>query len=187
MSDRGGSGNGQRAGIQYAEACLRQCFGEMPGRCLIVNVAAQRLVLLLDGAVTRGYDVSTARSGMNAREGSRGTPPGIHRIAARIGGGMPSGTVFRSRVSTGQIWLPGATEDPEQDLILSRILILEGLEDGLNRGPGLDTLARHIYIHGTNHEREIGTPVSGGCIRMTNADVMDLYDRVEEGDPVIII
>ncbi len=187
MNGESESGRGEGAGVERAEACLRQCFGEMPGRCLIVNVSAQRLVLLSDGAVTNGYDVSTARSGVNAREGSRGTPPGVHRIAEKIGGKMPPGAIFRSRVPTGRIWLPGATDDPDQDLILSRILTLEGVEDGINRGPGVDTLARHVYIHGTNHERDIGAPVSGGCIRMTSAGVIDLYDRVEQGDPVVII
>jgi hypothetical protein len=173
--------------VARAEACLRQCFGEVAGRCVIVNVSGQRLVLLVDGAVECGFAVSTARAGLNAREGSHGTPPGVHRIARKIGSGMPAGTIFRSRVPTGEIWLPGEREDPEGDLILSRILTLEGLEDGVNRGPGVDTLARYVYIHGTNHESRIGIPVSGGCIRMTNADIIDLFERVEEGDPVVIV
>jgi lipoprotein-anchoring transpeptidase ErfK/SrfK len=170
-----------------ARECLTRCFGEIPGRCLLVYVDKQRLLLLVDGATVTGYPVSTARAGVNAKEGSRGTPPGVHRIAQKIGAGMAPGTVFKARVSTGQIWASSGTEEKEKDLILSRILTLEGLEEGINRGKGLDTLARHIYIHGTNHEGQIGTAVSGGCVRMTNADVIDLFDRVEAGDPVVVI
>ena len=83
-------------------------------------------------------------------------------------------------------WRPG---DPaaEEDLVLTRILTLEGWEDGVNRGEGCDSLSRFIYIHGTNHEDRIGEPVSHGCIRMSNADVINLFERVEEGDPVVII
>jgi len=175
------------AGLERADVCLKRCFGEMPGRCLIVNVASQRMALLVDGAVVCGYGASTAKVGVDAREGSGGTPPGVHCIARKIGAGAPEGAVFKNRVPTGKMWLPGGPESPDEELILSRILTLEGLEEGVNRGPGVDSLARYIYIHGTNHEREIGTPVSGGCIRMTSADVIDLFDRVEEGDPVVIV
>ena len=122
---------------------------------------------------------------ISAVESSHGTPPGVHRIARKIGGGAPAGTIFNERVSNGEIWKPG--QHTEEDLILTRILTLEGLEEGINSGSGVDSLARYIYIHGTNHEAEIGKPASGGCIRMTTADIIDLFDRVEEGDPVVVI
>ncbi|MCK4546253.1 MAG: L,D-transpeptidase [Candidatus Eisenbacteria sp.] len=173
--------------IAKANECLSRCLGEVPGRCVFVSVADQRLLLLSRGVTETGYPVSTARIGLSAKEGSGGTPPGVHRIAKKIGAGVAEGTVFKSRVPTGAVWTPGVGEGTEDDLILTRILTLEGLEEGVNRGEGVDSLARCIYIHGTNHEREIGTPVSGGCIRMTNADILDLFDRVEEGDPVVII
>jgi lipoprotein-anchoring transpeptidase ErfK/SrfK len=168
-----------------ARECLSRCLGEVPGRCVFVNVAAQRLLLLGQGVTETGYPVSTSRAGISAAENSHGTPPGVHRIAKKIGGGMPAGTIFKDREPTGEIWTPG--RDTDEDLILTRILTLEGLENRVNRGAGVDSLARYIYIHGTNHETEIGKPVSGGCIRMTNTDIIDLFDRVEEGDPVVIV
>ena len=111
------------------------------------------------------------------------TPPGWHRIHARIGEGAPSGAVFVSREATGDRW---KGEPEAADLILTRILTLEGLEDGVNRGPGHDSLERYIYIHGTNHEEELGRPASHGCVRMGNADVIDLFARVAVGDPVVV-
>jgi lipoprotein-anchoring transpeptidase ErfK/SrfK len=174
--------------LRTASGRLRRCLGDAPGRCLLVSVADQHLSLLVDGRLVARYPVSTSSLGVSAREGSSGTPPGVHRIHRKIGSGAPPGTVFRSRVATGERWDPtrGGCGTPE-DLVLSRILVLEGAEEGLNRGPGRDSLARHIYIHGTNHEPDVGRPVSGGCIRMTNADVIDLFDRVEEGDAVVVI
>jgi UDP-N-acetylmuramate--alanine ligase len=129
--------------------------------------------------------VSTAAVGVESREGSGGTPPGVHVVDRRIGDGATSGTVFESREPTGRVWTAG--DGDEADLILTRILTLDGREDGVNRGPGVDSRERYIYIHGTNHEENVGRPVSGGCVRMTNVDVVELFDRVDEGDPVVII
>jgi UDP-N-acetylmuramate--alanine ligase len=120
---------------------------------------------------------------VGGQEGSGKTPLGRHRVHARIGAGEPVGMVFRSRKPTGEIW---RGEDRDEDLILTRVLTLEGLEDGVNRGPGCDSLARFIYLHGTNQEALLGTPVSHGCVRLSNADVLALFDRVEEGDLVVI-
>jgi len=134
----------------------------------------------------RIYPVSTAAAGLNAHEGSHGTPPGLHCIENKIGAGMPKGMVFESRDPTGQIWRPEESATAE-DMILSRILTLVGQEIGVNSGPGLDSRERYIYIHGTNRENQIGKPLSQGCIRLTNHDVIDLFDRVEQGDLVVIV
>jgi UDP-N-acetylmuramate--alanine ligase len=151
-----------------------------------VDVSRQRLLLIQGGTVAKVYRVSTAAAGLNAKENSYGTPPGIHSIEKKIGAGMPTGTVFESREPTGQVWRP---EEPakKEDKILSRVLTLTGLENGVNHGPGLDSSTRYIYIHGTNHEDQIGEPLSQGCIRLTNRDVIDLFDRVEQGDLVVIV
>ncbi|HVP14559.1 MAG TPA: L,D-transpeptidase family protein, partial [Terriglobales bacterium] len=127
---------------------------------------------------------STAAAGIGGRSGSLQTPPGLHRIHARIGAGSPSGAVFVSREPTGEIW---RGEPREDDLILTRVLTLEGLEPGVNRGPDCDSLERFIYIHGTNHESRLGEPGSHGCIRMANADVITLFDRVSEDDLVAVL
>ncbi len=170
--------------LEEAQRRLRDVLGELPPRWLLVSVASQRLFLLVDGAVARFYGVSTAAAGLDSREGSFGTPPGVHRIERRIGEGAALGTWFRSREPVGRTW---PVDDSEEDLILTRILTLEGLEEGVNRGPGIDSRERFIYIHGTNHEDEIGRPVSHGCIRMSNTDVIHLFDHVREGDPVVIL
>jgi len=158
-------------------------FRELPERLIVVDVAWQRLTLIESGLEIAEYPVSTAAAGIGGEENSMRTPPGWHRIHARIGEGAPSGAVFESREPTGARWEGGTTDD---DLILTRILTLEGLEDGVNRGPGHDSLERYIYLHGTNHEDELGRPASHGCVRMGNADVIDLFARVEVGDPVVI-
>jgi L,D-transpeptidase YbiS len=105
------------------------------------------------------------------------TPLGKFKIGEKIGAGAPSGTVFRDRIPLA----PGESPPPVDDLVLSRILWLDGLEER-----NANTRDRFIYIHGTNHEEEIGEPASHGCIRMKNADLIALYDRVPLGAEVII-
>ena len=172
---------------------LLRVLGEEPPRWLVVDVAGQSLDLIEGGRVTRSWRVSTAAAGIDAREGSLGTPPGLHRIAQKIGAGMTPGTVFESRRPTGEVWpVDGGTDEErsataENDLILSRVMTLYGLEDGVNRGPGIDSLKRYIYLHGSNHEDRIGEPVSHGCIRLSNHDVIDLFERIEVGDPLVIV
>ncbi len=159
-------------------------FRDLPPRLLVVDVERQRLSLIESGVETAAYPVSTAEAGVGAAEGSLRTPPGWHRIQARIGAGSPNGAVFESRLPTGEVW---SGEPRADDLILTRILTLEGLEDGVNRGPGHDSLERYIYIHGTNHETALGRSASHGCVRMANADVIDLFERLMLGDPVVIV
>lgn len=160
-----------------------------PARWLLVAVSRQSLHLIEQGRPGRSWPISTAAAGIDNRDGSGGTPPGVHRIARRIGSGQPLGAVFVSREPTGEIWtgpgsLPGTVI---QDLILTRILTLEGLEDGINRGQGVDSHARYIYLHGTNQEDRLGEAVSHGCIRLANRAMLEVFDLVEEGDPVVIV
>jgi len=160
------------------------------GRWLLVNVWDQRLVLVEDSKVAAFWPVSTAEIGLDNRQDSGGTPPGLHLIHQKIGDGADHDMIFSSRQSTGFLWRrerPADAPAESDDLILTRILTLEGLEEGVNRGPGVDSRERYIYIHGTNHEDRIGQPCSGGCVRMTGADVTELFALVEEGDPVVIL
>lgn len=155
-----------------------------PGaRVLVVDVARQRLGLLEDGRLAFEAVISTARNGLGCEENSYRTPTGWHCILARIGEGAEPGAVFKAQKPTGEVW---RGEAREEDLILTRVLTLDGLEEGWNRGPGRDSRLRWIYLHGTNQEQELGTPVSHGCVRLSNADVTDLFDRVAEGDPLLI-
>jgi UDP-N-acetylmuramate--alanine ligase len=152
-------------------------------RILVVDVERQRLGLLEGGRLLAEYPVSTSSRGLGTEDGSFRTPPGWHRIHARVGEGADPGTVFRSRVPSGEIW---RGEPTEEDLILARVLTLEGLEEGFNRGPGVDSLERTIYIHGTSQPGLLGRPASHGCVRLGTGDVIDLFGRCREGDPVLV-
>jgi UDP-N-acetylmuramate--alanine ligase len=176
----------QRARILFAAVLRRAPAPPGPWRHLLaVDVPRQRLVLLdREGSGLAEYPVSTAAAGVGGAEGSHRTPPGLHRIHACLGAGQPAGAVFVSRVPSGEVW---RGEAREEDLILTRVITLEGLEDGVNRGPGCDSLERLIYLHGTNHEAELGEPASHGCVRLGNADIADLFDRVGEGDLVAVV
>ena len=156
---------------------------ERGSRLLVVDAARQRLGLLQHGALVFEAVISTAKNGLGCEEGSYRTPTGWHHIHARIGAGAEPGSVFRNRVATGDIW---RGEPRDEDLILTRVLTLDGLEEGWNRGPGRDSLERFIYLHGTNQEGQLGAPVSHGCVRLANAAVMQLFDLLTEGDPVLI-
>ena len=153
-----------------------------------MDLARQRLELLEGERVLAVYPVSTAARGSGERQGSLKTPRGLHEIRAKIGEGAPEGAVFDGRRPTGEVCTPELMRaEPERDWILTRILWLRGLEPGRNRGAGVDSQQRYIYIHGTPDESAIGTPASHGCIRMRNVDVMDLFERVEPGFQVEIV
>ena len=152
-------------------------------RILIADTSRQRLGLLEGGRLVFEATISTAKNGLGCEEGSLRTPTGWHRVHACIGEGAEPGTVFRGRVATGEVW---RGEPRPEDLILTRVLTLEGLEKGWNRGPGVDSLERYIYLHGTNQEELLGRPASHGCLRLSNADVINLFDLVWPGDPLLI-
>jgi lipoprotein-anchoring transpeptidase ErfK/SrfK len=159
----------------------------MPDSYLDVSIAGQRLALVESGQAVRTYPVSTAKNGPGERKGSECTPRGWHRVRAKIGGNQPMFTVFKGRRPTGEIYSPEFGRlYPERDWILTRILWLGGLEPGKNRYRDVDSAWRYIYIHGTPDELMLGKPESHGCIRMFNADVLDLFDRVEAGVRVYI-
>ncbi len=153
-----------------------------------ISVAGQTLQLLDDaGQLLHQYPVSSAAKGVGEQMGSYQTPRGRHRIRARIGDGLPLGAVLRGRRPTGEICTPELmAAQPDRDWILTRILWLCGEEPGKNRGGQVDTMRRYVYIHGTPDSAVLGVPGSHGCIRMRNADMVDLFNRVPVGTPVII-
>lgn len=150
---------------------------------IVVSVERQMLYLCRDGEVLEQYACSTSRYGIGNRENSLRTPPGIHRIKEKYGAGAPAGRIFRDREDTGEDWDHIQAAD---NLILTRILRLEGMEEGINKGPGVDSYERYIYIHGTGREDLIGTPMSHGCVCMRNSDIIRLFDTVQEGTLVYI-
>jgi hypothetical protein len=155
-------------------------------RLLAVRIGRATLQFLRRGEVVRSYPISTSRRPPSNLKDSLGTPRGLHEIAERIGGGQPTGIVFRARVSTGRHFSELPDSPAEANLITSRILWLRGLEPGVNRGGEVDTYERYVYIHGTNQESRIGEPLSAGCVLMRNLDIIALYEDVRAGDMVWI-
>lgn len=155
---------------------------------IAIDVPSQWL-RVLDGNDRPVMDipVSTARNGVGEEMGSERTPRGRHLVCARIGAGQPVNAVFVARRPTGEIYAPGMRQlHPGRDWILTRILWLKGLERGRNRMGTVDTMRRHIYIHGMPDEDPVGVPGSRGCIRVRNADLLRLFDLVDAGTPVEI-
>lgn len=157
--------------------------------CLVVSVVQQTLDHFFQGQHRRTYRVSTARAGMGCIADSLRTPTGLHRIAERIGAGAPSGMVFKARIATGTLAADWPT--PEDNLITTRILRLDGAEPGHNRGQDaegrtVDTHARFVYIHGTNQHAKLGQPNSHGCILLSDQEVMELFDAIPTGAWVYI-
>lgn len=154
---------------------------------IFVSIDQQLLELREQGRTLVRWPVSTALKGVGCAAGSYQTPLGRHRIRARIGDGQPLNAVFRGRRPTGEIYSADlGREFPDRDWILTRILWLCGEEKGFNRGGSVDSQRRYIYIHGTPDSEPMGEPRSHGCIRMRNQDVLELFDRVPVGTPVII-
>lgn len=154
----------------------------LPQRILI-NVTSQELYLVSDGElILSTWPVSTSKFGLGSQEGSFCTPLGKFRISEKIGAGAPLWMIFKSRVVTCALSHPATDDDPsEEDLVLTRILWLEGTEPS-----NANTKERYIYIHGTNQEALVGKPASHGCVRLRNDDMAALFERVEVGCPVEI-
>lgn len=167
-------------------------LGVLPARRLLtVDVCRQTVSLFTEPSASpspwgqyqliKRFRCSTSRFGIGQTEGSNCTPLGLHRVAEKIGGGWPAGTVFKARQPIGYTWkgMPDAK-------ITTRILWLEGLEPGFNRGGKVDSHARYIYIHGTGDQTTIGKPSSCGCIHLADADLVPLFEKLPAGTLVWI-
>ena len=142
-----------------------------------ISLRDQQLTVSRDGEEVRSFPISSSRFGIGMEEGSNKTPLGNFRIAEKIGHNAASGTIFKSRVPLG----PEEPLPETEDFVTTRILWLDGLD-----AENANTRDRFIYIHGTKHEDKIGTPDSHGCIRMRNADVIELFELVDETTQVVI-
>ena len=159
---------------------------------LTINIAQQTLTVYKQHNTIAHYSVSTAKNGIGSQQDSGCTPLGQHIIAEKIGGNAPSHAVFIGRIATGEIYNTELGQlNPERDWILSRILWLSGLEEGANKGSnsqgGCDTYQRYIYIHGTPDSEAMGIPLSHGCVRMRNQDIIELFKQVDKGTTVTIV
>ena len=153
-----------------------------------ISISEQKLFLLDNKSVIKTYLISSSKYGEGSKVNSFKTPLGKHVIKRKIGKDIPLGARFIGRIFSGEIY-PIYDSDPvfvEDDIVQSRILWLDGLEDGVNKGEGVDSYSRYIYIHGTPEEWLLGEKASKGCIRMSNKDVIELFNLVEEGIPVTI-
>jgi L,D-peptidoglycan transpeptidase YkuD (ErfK/YbiS/YcfS/YnhG family) len=174
----------------FFSACKKN--GVRPTRFLLVVRISNQTVSLLekssatprlsgDYQIIKTFRCSTSRFGIGQIEGSQRTPLGLHRIAEKIGAGWPAGTVFQARQPIGYIWkgMPDAK-------ITTRILWLDGLEPGFNRGGNVDSHVRYIYIHGTGDQTTIGKPSSCGCVHLADADLVPLFKKLRSGTLVWI-
>lgn len=146
---------------------------------LIVDVSEQMMYVFRGNLPVQTFPISTATKGEGSQAGSDKTPLGAHRVSDRFGDGAPLGTIFKARQNTGKIAeIITEPKDVKHDYVTTRILWLDGLEAGKNKGKGIDSHDRYIYIHGTAEEGLIGQKASHGCIRMKNADVVKLYQQI---------
>ncbi len=159
----------------------------MSERHVRISLEAQRLDLLEGDDVVNSYPISTSKHGAGEQTDSYQTPRGRHIIRAKIGASEPECAIFKGRRPTGEIYSDElARTHPDRDWVLTRILWLSGTEVGVNRLGAVDSMRRHIYIHGTPPSEPLGVARSVGCIRMSNADIVKFFDLVAPGTVVDI-
>tara|TARA_Y100001970_G_scaffold278260_1_gene383712 strand:- start:231 stop:836 length:606 start_codon:yes stop_codon:yes gene_type:complete len=171
----------------YPNKIKQRLFENTNNPELVVDISEQRLYLVQNKLVLKSYPISSSKFGEGSIENSFKTPLGMHQIKEKIGEDVEENTIFISRVDTQKkADIIKNTFDSDNDFVTSRILWLDGMEEGINKGKGIDSYDRYIYIHGTQEEGLIGTKASHGCIRMFNNDVIELFKKVKEGTKVLI-
>jgi len=155
---------------------------------IFISIKSQKLYLIRFKQVISKYDISTSKYGVGNKMHSLKTPTGLHQIKSKIGNGVPlNGIIIAGMFANEKAQILPFEEKGEEDIISTRVLWLEGLDEGVNKGNKVDTYLRRIYIHGTNEEGLIGKPSSHGCIRMKNYDVLELFELVEKEIKVLIL
>lgn len=154
---------------------------------IYVDISSQTLSYIVKGTVSKKYNISSSYYGTGSEANSLKTPLGKHEIYKKIGNELPTNAILKGRVWNGAIAdIIEGPIDTDYDHVTSRILWLDGLEEGKNKGNGVDSRNRYIYIHGTAEEGLIGRPASDGCIRMYNNEVIELFELVSEKTQVWI-
>jgi hypothetical protein len=165
--------------LLWQEACEKG-LPQPDGILLVATTSQQSMALMTNATIERVFKISTSKYGMGNMIDSYKTPPGFHEVVERYGDGQAPGAEFFEREPTGRV-IPESDWQAAsgQDLILTRILRLGGLEEGVNRGGQIDTYERYIYLHGSDNEHALGTtPVSHGCLHLGNHEIIELYNRV---------
>ena len=155
-------------------------------KMILISIKDQKLMLIQDNFKIAEYPISTSKFGIGNKSGSNMTPLGYHLIKEKIGDHIPKNSIFKAGEFTKEIAKINIKKSYDEDLITTRIIKLEGMENSINRGSGIDSYEREIWIHGTSSESKIGTPASHGCIRMKNNDNILLFNSVDVGTPVNI-
>lgn len=169
-------------------AMLRERFPEYAqNKIALVDVGKQSMSIYQGDQKLGEFPVSTATKGVGSKAGSDKTPLGAHRISQKFGDDARKGTIFQARQNTGAIAdIITEPKDIPTDYVTTRVLWLDGLEPGKNKGGNVDSQSRFIYIHGTPEEGLIGKPASHGCIRMKNDDVIKVYQLLDTDTLVYI-
>ncbi len=144
---------------------------------IFINTSSQKLYLFDNNKLLSTFKISTSLYGVGCLQDSNKTPNGLHTVVSKIGNNISPGTIFKNRVPTSKI-IRNIPKD-NHDYITTRIIRLGGLEEGINRGNNVDSYNRYIYIHGTPHVDKLGQARSHGCIRMSDSDVINLFNLVE--------
>ena len=154
---------------------------------IVVSVPQQKLFVINNGKILSEYNVSTAKKGVGNISGSNQTPLGLHVIVKKIGKNVPAGGIIKGGIYTGKIAkIISEKISTNTDLLTTRELVLSGLEPKINKGGNVDSLARGIIIHGTPEEGLLGTPASHGCIRLSNKDIISLFNQIPTNTKVLI-
>jgi len=170
--------------IEKAKDYILEDFTEL----LLVSISEQKMYYLKDNKIINTFVISSSEYGTGSKAGSNKTPLGLHKVKSKYGDETPINGRMIGRVFYGQIaTLYNDTTKSKTDDVTSRIFWLEGLEKDKNKGKGIDSYKRYIYIHGTSEEGRLGKPASHGCIRMKNKEVIDLYKLIEVGTLVLIL
>lgn len=164
--------------LPAASTALGQELERGSGPEIFINVDAQKLYVVRKGLSVLTFPISTSKFGLGDTNHSYKTPLGRFKVCSKTGEALPMGAVLKGGRFTGEVLAPNA---PGRDPIVTRIIRLQGLEEQNRRA-----FSRGIYIHGTPEERNIGKPVSWGCIRMRSKDVVELYRHVDVGTSVTI-
>lgn len=151
---------------------------------IFINTSSQKIFLIKSDKLIFESKISSSLYGLGCQLNSNKTPTGLHIVASKLGHQLPAGTLFKNRIPTSTIINKIPQDD--QDYITSRIIRLSGLEDGFNKGGNIDTFNRYIYIHGTPHIDKLGRPESHGCIRMSDENVIKLFNLIEYKELVLI-
>jgi len=179
---------GQEQMIEIAKNYIENKCDKSFDEVLLVSVKDQKMYHIKQGEVLSEYVISSSVYGEGSKDGSNKTPLGLHKVKSKFGDKTPINGKMIGRVFYGKITtIYTGNSKSKTDDVLSRILWLDGMEEGLNKGDGIDSYTRYIYIHGTSEEGQLGKPASHGCIRMKNKEVIELYEKIKIGTLVLIL